>query len=279
MVFYMNNKIVRFCAITISLLLIALWACNPQKKIIKEPIKEKGADFLFEQLKKNEFQFDYLNIKFSANFEYKKNSNSFNGTMRIRKDSVIWMSVTPALGLEALRLLITQDSVKMLNRLDNTYFTGSFKYLNKMLHTNIDFDMLQALLTGNDFSLYQGDVFKATVDNKLYKLSTVGRGKLKKYIATTEDSLRLLMQDIWLDPETYKISKVILKELKENQKLETSYSDFQKVDSLYFPHSINFELLNMNEKTEINIDLSKVSKEGPHEFPFNVGSKYKKILN
>jgi hypothetical protein len=275
----MNNKIVRFCAISGCLLLMALWACNPQKKIIKEPIKEKGADFLFQQLKKNEFQFDYLNIKFSADFDYKKNSNSVNGTMRIRKDSAIWMSVTPALGLEAFRLLITQDSVKMLNRLDNTYFTGSFKYLNKMLSTNIDFDMLQALLTGNDFSLYQGDVFKANVDNKLYKLSTVGRGKLKKYIATTEDSLRLLMQDIWLDPETYKISKVMLKELKENQKLEANYSDFQKVDSLSFPHSMNFDLSNPNEKIVINIDMNKVSKDGPREFPFNVGSKYKKILN
>ena len=152
-----------------------LFGCNPQKKIIKEPLKEKGADFLFGQLKKNEFHFDWLNIKFSAEVTFNKNSNSFSGNARIRKDSAIWLAIYPALGIEAVRILVTTDSVKMLNRIAQTYFCGDFKYINQLLQTDLDFDMLQSLLVGNDFSSYENDVFKATVDDKLYLLSTIGR--------------------------------------------------------------------------------------------------------
>lgn len=258
------------------LITIAIIACNPQKKIIKEPIKEKGADFLFEQLKKHELKFDYLSIKFSADIEMEKKSNSFSGTLRIRKDSAVWMSVS-AIGLEAFRILITHDSIKMLNRLDNTYYAESFSFLNKLMSTNIDFDMLQALLTGNDFSLYQGDVFKASIENKQYKLSTVGRGKLKKFIANSEDSLRLLMQDIWLDPETFKISKIMLKEIKENRKLEVEYSEFQMIDSMKVASKMKFDFSNLNQKINLFMNLNKVSRVNSLEFPYTVSSKYTRI--
>ncbi|MFH0866574.1 MAG: DUF4292 domain-containing protein [Bacteroidota bacterium] len=256
---------------------IVLTECNPQKKIIKEPIKDKKADYLFGQLKKNEFKFEWLSIKFSAAVKIHKSENSFNGNIRIRKDSIIWISVSPALGIEAARAVITPDSVKLLNRLETTYFADDFKYINTLLKTDLDFDMLQSLLVGNDFAFYENNVFKASVDGMQYKLSTVGRGKLKKYIKTSDDTLSLLTQDLWLDPETYKITKVQLKELKENRKLEADYSDFNMVDSLMYPFKLHYNATSEKEKVEITIENSKVTVTGPLEFPFNVSSKYQRI--
>lgn len=260
-----------------GLLWMVLTECNPQRKIIKEPIKDKKADYLFGQLKKNEFKFEWLNIKFSATVNIHKSENSFNGNIRIKKDSIIWISVTPALGIEAARAVITPDSVKLLNRLETTYFADDFKYINTLLKTDLDFDMLQSLLVGNDFSFYENNVFKASVDGKQYKLNTIGRGKLKKYIKTSDDTLSLLTQDIWLDPETYKITKVQLKELKENRKLEAEYSNFNLVDSLMYPFTLLYNASSEKEKVEISIKNSKVSATGPLEFPFNVSSKYQRI--
>ena len=166
-----------------------MFGCNPQKKIIREPLKDKGADFLFEKLKKNEFGFKWLNIKFSAEVTYNKKSNSFSGIARIRKDSAIWLAIYPALGIEAARVLITNDSVKMLNRIEQTYFCGDFKYINNILQTDLDFDIIQSLLIGNDFSTYENNVFKASVDGKQYLLSTIGRRKLRKHLKSTTDSM------------------------------------------------------------------------------------------
>ena len=178
----MNKRVRKVAAFLCALfLLVVFMACNIERKLIKEPLKDKGADFLFEQLKKNEFSFNYLNIKFSADITFNKKDNSTNGSLRIIRDSAIWISLSPALGIEAARMLITVDSIKFLNRLESTYFVEDFKYLNSLLKTNLDFDMLQSLLVGNDFSSYENDVFKASIDGKQYLLSTIGRGKLKKY--------------------------------------------------------------------------------------------------
>jgi len=258
------------------IILFCIFSCNPQKKIIKEPIKERGADFLFEQLKNNEFKFDWLTAKFSATVIFNETENSFNGTLRIRKDSAIWISISPALGIEAVRILITNDSVKMINRLETTYFEGDLKYFSNTLNTNLDFDMLQYLLVGNDIAVYKNDVYKASLDGKHYLLNTIGRGKLKKQLKNTIDSLNILKQDIWLDPYTYKVTRVHLKELKENRKLEAEYSEFTKVDSLLFPFTVEYKTVNEKDRLEIKIEHSKVTTEGPLEFPFKVSDKYKK---
>lgn len=274
----MNKRLSGNIVLLIGFVLLFFLACNPQKKIIKEPIKVKGADYLIQQLKKNEFKFNKLNIKFSVTVTINKKENSFGGNIRIRKDSAIWLSISPALGIEALRILITTDSIKLLNRIETTYFVSDIKLINSMLKTDLDFDMLQSILIGIDFSSYQNDVFKASVDGDKYLLSTVGRGKLKKLLKNKDDSLRILMQDIWLDPSTYKITKIRIKELKENRKLEAEYSDFEKEDSALFPKKIIINITDDKTKIEIAVENSKVVESEMLEFPFNVNSRYKKNL-
>ena len=261
------------------LFILIIWSCHPQKQIIKEPIKEKGAEYLFEQLKKNEFIFENINVKFSSNVTYNKNSNSFNGNLRIKKDSIIWISVTPALGIEAMRLMINIDSAKLINRLNSTYYIGDFKYFNNLIKANLDYDMLQSLLIGNDFSTYEtpeNNVFKASVEGKYYLLSTVGRGKLKKHLKSKDDSSKVIIQDIWIDPDNYKITKIRVKDPKANQKVEATYSDFQSVDSMLYPSKISYLISDEKTKMEINIENTRITTTGLIEFPFNISSKYSK---
>ena len=129
-------------------------SCSPSRKVMKAPIKEAGADFLFNKLKEKELKFDWFSAKFSADYANKGKKNSFGGQIRIRKDSLIWISLTPMLGIEAVRLMISQDSVKLINRINDTYFTGDYEYVNQFLNTNLDFDLLQDILLGNDLHFY-----------------------------------------------------------------------------------------------------------------------------
>ena len=48
-----------------------------------------------------------------------------NAHFRMYKDSVIWISVTAIFGIEGLRAIITQDSVKILDKQNKCYYTGS----------------------------------------------------------------------------------------------------------------------------------------------------------
>jgi hypothetical protein len=49
----------------------------------------------------------------------------------MKKDSLIWISVNGALGIEGMRVLIDKDSVRILNKLDKEYQVRSLEYLTR----------------------------------------------------------------------------------------------------------------------------------------------------
>lgn len=92
--------------------------------------------------------FIFLNAKGKAQFNLKGNKQGANLTLRVRRDSIIWVSAGLA-GIEGLRAVLTRDSVRVLNRLDHTYFSGGYAYLSKLLNVPVSYAQMQALLLGD----------------------------------------------------------------------------------------------------------------------------------
>lgn len=269
-------KHLHFMALLVAML--ALTSCKTNRRLIREPVKAEGAEYLFQQLKDHELKYEWLSMRFSADYIQNKKKTSFKGQIRIQKDRVIWVSISPALGIEALRLMITPDSVKMLNRVESNYFCRDFGYINQLVNNAIDFDMLQAFLIGNDFQFYENGKFKADVDGKGYKLSTAGRSKLKKYVKKNQPLIHIPIQNIWLSPETFKITEVMVKEIQpdHSRKMEAFYSQFEPLGNQLMPSLLFFEIQSENALT-IELDYSKFIVDKPLRFPFRVPSKYKQI--
>lgn len=272
----------KWCCIVGGLLLtglvmmVTVTSCGWNRKVIAQPIKEQGPEYLFEQLKKNELKYNSLSLRFNAEAELNNENKSFSGAVNIIRDSVIWLSISK-FGLEAARFLITQDSAKMINRLNNTYFVGDFSYVCAMFKIDFDYDMLQSLIIGNDFSYYDNDVFKATIDNREYKLSTVGRRKLKKFVKADNEAQRVLIQDIWLDPETFKIVKVSMKEIKqENRRFDSFYSGFEMIDEQRFPFNLKVEI-NDEKKIVVDITFTKATINTVENIPFKIPEGYIRV--
>jgi len=146
------------------------------------------------------------------------------------------------------------------------------------LNHALDFDMLQAFITGNDFSFYEDGKFKATVDDDEYKLMTLGRHKLKKYVRENEEGNIIPIQNIWLDPESYKITRVVIKEIvDENRKFEAIYSEFELYEDQLFPKKAIFNIESYDNKMTITVDYGKVTIDQPLRFPYRVPDKYERI--
>lgn len=212
--------------------LILFSSCHTKRSIIKAPIKEKGEYYLFNKLKENELKYTSFSAKFSATYERNNKKTNISGIIRISKDSLIWSMITPVLGIEVARISISLDTVKVINRIDKSYLINDFSFINTMLNRNLDYDMLQSLITGNDFSVYDNSSFKASIDNKIYKLSTYNRRKLRQ-LSKLEDSLRstIPLEQIYLNPETFKITKVIIKESENtNRTFEATYANHTTID-------------------------------------------------
>jgi hypothetical protein len=270
------NNILRTIILSVAAISL-LSSCKSTRPLIKAPLKEEGPDFLYTNLVQNEFQSDWYSVKFDASYTDKKNTNDFKGQIRIRRDSLIWITITPALGIEMFRMIITNDSVKYFNRLNKEYFTGDYALVSEFLKIDIDYDILQALLLGNDFQFYETNSFRASIDNLEYKLSTTGRRKIRKEAEETSDDPIILLQNIWLNPESFKITRTDVKEyMKDNRKLQASYSDFVALDNQLYPSRLQFDIM-ADDVIKLKVSYTKVALGEPLAFPFTIPDSYQKI--
>ena len=153
--------------------LLALGSCSTNKNTAS--IRNLSANHIIREVERNQFEFDDFETKF--NVKVKGDNNiSLKGQMRMQNDSVIWVSLSLKLGIEVARVMITNDSVKFINRTNKTYFSESaesFRDSGVLEFGNLGMmEFLQDLLVGNDVLLSKNDKFKVTIEDDNYKLTS-----------------------------------------------------------------------------------------------------------
>ncbi|HEY6162038.1 MAG TPA: DUF4292 domain-containing protein [Bacteroidia bacterium] len=241
----------------------------------------KSAKVLTSLLKKNEFDYRWISCKFDASATFDGKTHDFSVSMRGRKDSVIWMSITDGLvgAIEGARILLTCDSVKFMDRLNKQYFTGGYDTLRKMLNIDdLDFQMVQALLIGNSVEFYEEEEkLRPGLDRKecKYLLGTTRKRKIMRVLKDGRP-LREPAQSIWMEPEHFKILRIFFTDYNTNRTFDANYETFEPVDSLLFPHKMSFEI-RAERNLLIKAHYNKVSINKELTFPFNIPSGYQRI--
>jgi len=259
----------------VTLLLFS--ACTSQKKIYKTPIKEEGEDYLISMMQKNESRFNTLKSKALISLDNNGKRIDLKANIRIRQDSAIWVSISAGIGVEIARIMLTHDSVLFINRLEKTFFAGNYGFVEDMINAKVDFDIVQALLTGNDFKWYDYHDLKAKVSKDQYQLESNHRRKLKKYLKNTSDDTQVIYQSMWLNPETFKIERIKIKEIKnENKKIDAEYSKFNSFGGQLLPTQYDITI-SADGHVKIDATMTKIKLDEPLKYPFNIPSKYKEI--
>ena len=259
----------------------AFTSCKNHKKITlnngKCILDFKNSKTLTTNLKANEFKFNWLKAKFSAESTIDSSSNSFTVSLRIRKDSLIWMSISK-LGIEGARVLITHDSVKFTNTINNKYFKGDFTYVSKMLNTDLDYEILQSLLVGNSVEFYDDlEKIKPGIDNCQYTLGTIRKYKLRKVMEKGKE-LKDPAQSIYIVPETFKIARILFYDFNPDRSFDAHFDGFEKKDSTQlFPMKMNYTI-KAQKNVNINIEYSKVTLNEEQTFPFKIPDNYEQIV-
>lgn len=135
-----------------SIFFLLLGSCTGAKKIVdeKETNAELSAEESLRKVRATFLDFQTLN----SNTDLYVNSSMFTGSigakLRIVKDSVIWMSASK-FGFEVARVLITKDSVFMVERVQKTYIRESIEALSELAGVSVGYDVLQDFLVGNPY--------------------------------------------------------------------------------------------------------------------------------
>ncbi len=249
-----------------------------EKENVKIKIKPRPTKFLIQKLLDNEFEFEAISAKASVTFDDGKKT-SFKTHLRIQKDSAIWISVTPLLGIEMARVLITQDSVMLINRASSEYFLGDFDYINKLFGADLDYQMIEALLIGNSLDFEMNDKVHSSVDREkdLYFVSTEKKRKVRKDIKKDKDKIKEQVQALWLSPQTFKINELLLSSPHSDNSLSGTYANYKIVENEQTaPYNLHF-ILTSKKSVVIDISYNKISMTNSLTFPFNIPDKYVEI--
>lgn len=195
-----------------------------------------------------------LNSKIKINKEGEK--TEINSIIRVKKDSVIWISLKAPLGIEILRTMITPDSIYFMSRIDKTYFVKPISHLKTVVKTDMNYFQIQEILFSSPKILNSNIV--------PYK------SKIGKYISKSEYATYIINN-------FFRIEKMELSDT-ENKKLTitfTNYSFFEDIKS-YYPKNLNIEV-SSEEKFTANIDFSKIEFNKNSLLSFKIPSSYVKV--
>jgi hypothetical protein len=246
---YMNRFI-----LVVTSCLILLSACK------KQPASSDDFRKGENHMEWTPLSFNYLVIKSKINFKTQGTSNNFTANIRIKKDSLIWLSITPGMGIEVVRAIITPDSVKIINRLDNKYDAYSISYIKQTLGVEMDYYNLQNLIVG--------DV--------LLPFSSADQ------VITTDNTWQINQQHNGIEVASL-ISRIQKKVTQAEAKNEdgkyvlTTYKDFVWTDSVLFHQEQSLLLKNGTDTSFIEASHQKI--EFPKKsvaFPFNVPKRFEK---
>ena len=92
------------------------------------------------------------------------------GQIRMRKDSLIWLTVTATMGVEVLRAKVNNDSVWFINRMEKTYLAEPLDTVSAQLGIPLSLPWVQTMLLNNNECI-------PPVENQMVQLRTFVMGE------------------------------------------------------------------------------------------------------
>jgi len=219
------------------------------------------SDEVMDEFNPEYLSFDYLSARARIVLE-EPNGKTTRGTLNLRakKDSILWFSLTPGLGIEAARGVITQDEIKIKDRISGDAIDMGFEEFEERFGINLSLELFQNILFANiphqfsyrDRLVRRGKTFELDQirDQVLYH-STVSalHGKMMS-LETTSDHL----------PGS----------------ISASYPEFKDLENQPFAHRILLVMLfdhpdsNEPRQTTVNLEVNRVELlEEAITFPYN----------
>jgi len=239
---------------------------SKQEVLIKTKLIEDSINNVRENI--NEFKSHYIDFStFSAKIKVESagaagKNPDITAVVRIIKDSVIWMSLSATfLNVEVYRVLITKDSVILINKQDKEVTLRSLDYLQEVTQIPFDFNTLQNVIIGNpifigdsinSFNKKDNLMFFSTADDFFKNLLTI----------TSNDKLlvRSKMDDI---------------DVNRSRTADIIYDGYVNSNGKYFSTGRHISISEKN-KLDIKLDFKQYDFNNNVSVLFNVPKSYKR---
>lgn len=212
-------------------------------------------------LNRNYISFKTFNAKIKVEYQDSKGKQpDVTAIVRIIKDSAIWVSLTASfLNIELYRVLVTKDSVILLNKQEREVQFRSLDYLQEVTQIPFDYKTLEDMLVGNPVFTDSNIVYYKETESQVL-FSMVGQ-YFKNLISLSPDTYRLMH------------SKLDDVDINRNRTADLTYGDYENKTGFQFS---TYREITVSEKNKLDIQLNFKQYEFNKELSvsFNIPKNY-----
>lgn len=242
-------------------------SCRTAKKAMKTapvPASEKPSHavtssnlspgFLLSKLKENTIQYQTFSAKAKLDLITPKESQKGIATyIRMKKDSAIWISIRPVLGIELVRVFITPDTVKMINFFKKTITIASSDSMQEILNIPYNFKSLQELIMGNPIFIASPENIRSDSD-----------------MITFSATDGYLISDVQLSAVNYRMQSnklMVSGDTGDVRYSRQNFEDYNQIGDQYFSQKRTM-IIHNPETTHVELKFSRVDLNKALSFPF-----------
>lgn len=286
------SKIHFYLIIFAGLTLAGITSCSTSRKMTAFEVKPMSTNRILRKVENEAPNYkNYESSRISINFNDNNSKNSFSGQFKIDYDQCIILTLRK-LNLSVGRALITPDSITLVNYFERYFISEHMSSLREIIGIDVNFNMLQALLTADISKLTGKEIFDkdlvSAIDSNLYRIDSQFSSKVNKAITSGNqrrlnrymqrlDDSEFINYTVWIDPQFFVIKKIIFNDIKNNEQITIQYDDYKKVGRSLFPQSIAVGYLTAIQNMALEIKVSRPTVNKEKDFSFYVPEKYEKF--
>ncbi len=276
----------------LGILVVLLAGCKQvQKVVIEKKVKPITVRRVVRLVSENELKFNTLSIKkVSLTINNNGNENSVRSMFKIRKDSVIQMSIQK-LAIPLGKLEIGVDSFRLVDHIHKVATPGMLQEIGDLFGYDIDYQILESIFSNRLQSIKMDQKenpfrdYVMVIEENMYKISSIRERRFRKFVNNGDklerfkqrkDEQYLVKQDIFIDPDLFVVRKELFHDIDSGRIITIEYSDFKAIGNNWFPANLHISVSG-KEKLDIQAELSRVSINDERDFGFSVPSRYKKV--
>lgn len=201
--------------------------------------------------------------KLKLDYEGADNSASAAASIRLQKDSVIWVSLTGPFAIEGYRIMIRPDSLVLMDKLKHVVMRRSIGYLEEIAQLPISFEDLQNIIIGNPLFTDGTIVSYRHIRNQWF--ASLQGDIFKNFIAVIRNNRKLILKNSRIENVT--------KGRKRTCAIE--YGDYKAASEAgkQFAASRKITLKDL-KKTEVKLEFKSYEFNQPVTFPFSIPKSY-----
>jgi hypothetical protein len=294
-----------YIRLLVGLLILGIWGsgCSNVRRLEKgKPLHNQSAVKIENRYHATVATADWYGMRVAISTHNVDGDQNFKVNLRLRRDSALWLSITPALGVEVARIIFTEDSIRMLSKVPGNRFAylGDYTALEQELGAPVDFKMLQSVLLGQAVQLVtEDDKYISRIDGRNYVLISKYKRRVMRLVGakdkeilpnaeleiieTTErdervvgrvmgrsDEEDLLVKRFWFDGLQGYLVHSVFDDLFNRQSIGIVHSEHIVEGGGLIPQKSDVVINSGDRTQEISLEITRIRTGRAYDMPFNL---------